>query len=195
MEKDSKEKLLEAAAPLFAEKGFAAVSIRQVADAAGVNSALISYHFGGKSGLYEAVLEQQFSCIAERLEKLSREPLSPADKLRGYARAVVETHQQEPHLIRLWFREMTEPTSPFRHIIVSKIGIAAHFLQGAIVDGMACGAFRQDLVPEYALLGLAGMLNFFFVAKPIVQDVLPPDLVDDMRYAETMAELFIRSLA
>ena len=56
---DAREKLLVAGTELFAKKGFAGVSIRELAIAAGVNSALISYHFGGKEGLYEAVITAQ----------------------------------------------------------------------------------------------------------------------------------------
>ena len=63
MDKDTKSKLIEAAIPLFPQKGYAGVSIREIADAAGVNSASISYYFGGKEGLYEAVLESIFSQI------------------------------------------------------------------------------------------------------------------------------------
>ena len=46
--RDAKDKLLAAGTELFAKKGFAGVSIRELAEAAGVNSALISYHFGGR---------------------------------------------------------------------------------------------------------------------------------------------------
>ena len=195
MDKDSKGKLLAASVPLFASQGFAAVSIRQVAEAAGVNSALISYYFGGKSGLYEAVLKEQFSYIVDRIRMLSEQPLTPVDKIRGYARAVEDVHQAEPYLIRLWFREMAEPGSPFRHIIIEHIGIAAAFLRGAITEGMSKGMFRADIIPEYAVVGLAGMLNFFFAAKPAVPPELVPEvLLRNVRYVDTMAEMFIHAL-
>ncbi len=48
---DAREKLLAAGTELFAAKGFAGVSIRQLAETAGVNSALISYYYGGKEKL------------------------------------------------------------------------------------------------------------------------------------------------
>ncbi len=54
---DARERLLQAAAPLFASRGFNGVSVRELAESAGVNVAAISYHFGGKAGLYTASLE------------------------------------------------------------------------------------------------------------------------------------------
>lgn len=194
MDKDAKEKLLAAAVPLFAEKGFAAVSIREVAEAAGVNSALISYYFGGKSGLYEAVLNEQFSVITVFLQSLGAQPLTPPEKIRGYAKAVARAHQREPHLIYLWFREMAEPSSPFRHIIVEKIAMAAQFLRETLLEGVRLGLFRADVSPEYAVIGLAGMMNFFFAARPALSQMMPHMLLENEQYVETMAELFLHSL-
>ena len=52
---NSADKILEAATKLFAMDSFAAVSIKQISVASGVNSALISYYFGGKKNLYQEV--------------------------------------------------------------------------------------------------------------------------------------------
>jgi len=52
-EKGTAKKIMDAALKLFAKKGFAAVSVKEVAKNAGVNIALISYYFGGKENLYE----------------------------------------------------------------------------------------------------------------------------------------------
>ncbi|UJF17115.1 CerR family C-terminal domain-containing protein [Vibrio sp. SS-MA-C1-2] len=57
MKIDSKQQLLEASIELFAEKGFDNVTIRQIAESANVNSAMITYHFNNKEGLYIAVFE------------------------------------------------------------------------------------------------------------------------------------------
>eukprot|EP01034_Spumella_vulgaris_P043923 gene43923-54579_t len=57
---DSRARLLDAALRLFAEQGFAKTSIRQIAEAASVNTALISYYFGDKKGLYTAAYSESF---------------------------------------------------------------------------------------------------------------------------------------
>lgn len=54
---DARELLLNAAIPLFAKKGFSGTSVKDIADKAGVNVALVSYHFGGKEGLYKTCIE------------------------------------------------------------------------------------------------------------------------------------------
>ena len=59
MEKDenSKQKILNAATKLFAHKGFDAVSVREICKEANANLCLISYHFGGKQELYNAIID------------------------------------------------------------------------------------------------------------------------------------------
>ena len=63
----TRQALLRAGAELFSERGFDGVPIEEVAARAGVNKALISYHFRGKRGLYVAILESAFASMAERL--------------------------------------------------------------------------------------------------------------------------------
>jgi AcrR family transcriptional regulator len=55
---ESRARLLEAAGQMFADRGFDGVSVRQVAQRAKVNAAAVNYHFGGKGGLYHAVLKK-----------------------------------------------------------------------------------------------------------------------------------------
>lgn len=57
---DTRERILEAAAPLFAAEGFAGASTRAIAAAGGVNIATLAYHFGDKQGLYAALVDRTY---------------------------------------------------------------------------------------------------------------------------------------
>ncbi len=61
----TRERILDAALPLFAEHGFAGTSVRRVADAAEVNVATLAYHFGDKDGLYRAVVERLYADLSD----------------------------------------------------------------------------------------------------------------------------------
>jgi len=68
----SREKLLQSAKVLFAEKGFGGVSVREIAARAGVNSALVGYYFGGKQALFNEVYRSYAQPLArERMKMLS----------------------------------------------------------------------------------------------------------------------------
>lgn len=67
----TKDKILDAAERLFAERGFAATSVRAITAEAGVNIAALNYHFGSKDALIEAVFWRLFQPVnAERIELL-----------------------------------------------------------------------------------------------------------------------------
>jgi AcrR family transcriptional regulator len=68
----TKDKLLDAAEKLFARKGFHGTSLRDITGEAGVDLALVNYHFGGKKALFAAVLERRGSVLNdERLRRLA----------------------------------------------------------------------------------------------------------------------------
>ncbi|HYD47994.1 MAG TPA: TetR family transcriptional regulator, partial [Terriglobales bacterium] len=66
---ETKDRLLAAAATLFAERGFHGTTMRQLAERGGVNLAASHYHYGSKRDLYLQVLRGQFADIRAELER------------------------------------------------------------------------------------------------------------------------------
>jgi AcrR family transcriptional regulator len=115
---DAKEKLLAAATRLFAEKGFAGVSIRQLAETAGVNSAMISYYYSGKEGLYEAVLTTQYERLLAKFEVIDALEASVEEKIRQYAEVIRLNHTaDQPLMARLIQGELTSPTACMEKVV------------------------------------------------------------------------------
>lgn len=123
---DTKERLIEAARRLFAERGFAKVTVRDITADAHANLAAVSYHFGDKMGLYKAVLAQGIE-IARELNAdtmLPRDQYPAEERLRHYVRHYL------PHIVRadrrVWFHrimrhEMADPTSAARWYVDQSI--------------------------------------------------------------------------
>ena len=75
---DSRTGLLDAAELLFARRGFRSTTIKAIAAAAGVNTALLYYYFPDKQGLYRAVLERAFGgLISEGESRLAGRAATP----------------------------------------------------------------------------------------------------------------------
>ena len=69
----TRERLLDAAEKLFAERGFSAVSTRMITDEAGANSAAMHYHFGSKEALIRAIFERRLGPINDTRQRLIAE--------------------------------------------------------------------------------------------------------------------------
>lgn len=103
-EQDVKMRLLQAAKKLFAKQGFDGTSVRQICEEAGANVALISYYFGGKDKIFQALIETIFTQpIAD--DFLSREH-DPAEGLRAFIREMTLFRLREPELTRLFHQEI-----------------------------------------------------------------------------------------
>jgi AcrR family transcriptional regulator len=137
--------LLAAAIRVFARDGFEGASIREVAGVAGMNTSLISYHFGGKAGLYTAAL--QTACrMARNLPRHLPPPPSPQDPdaamkaahaLQAYIRKYLgiglgtrrppeDEHllDLEPAVFTLLFMEMAHPKQG--HEVLLQEGVQPH---------------------------------------------------------------------
>ncbi|EGO62135.1 TetR/AcrR family transcriptional regulator [Acetonema longum] len=194
MDKDPRDKLIEVGTRLFAKKGLAAVTIRELADAAGTNSAMISYYFGGKEGLYAAVMEAHLEKIRSVIKQAQLNNLEPLEKIRRYGQGVLNIHNQSPYLIRLVFSEITNPTVHFEPVRKT-IGLVALFLQQAIREGIEAGQIRPDVDPAYATVALAGILNFFFIARPLAEGFLPQGQNHEGVFNRQALDIFLNGIA
>ncbi|NLI96759.1 MAG: helix-turn-helix transcriptional regulator, partial [Synergistaceae bacterium] len=75
-----KERLLSAAGALFSQKGYDRTSVREIARAAGANAAAVSYYFGGKEGLYRAVLEGIWAELERHFGTVMSRDRSPMER-------------------------------------------------------------------------------------------------------------------
>jgi TetR/AcrR family transcriptional regulator len=192
LEKDTQTKLLEAATLLFAQRGFSAVSTRELAEAAGVNIAAISYHFRGKEGLYHSVLEEQFAPISQALQTVEAlADIPAAERLALYARHLAIIHQQRPYFIRIMHSEIVNPTPCFETVVKKYIFRVYQFIFKSLQDGVATGQFKPGLNLEFAAISLAGIMNFYFFAKPIFKGFMPLSAASDQEYTTQAFQVYL----
>lgn len=194
MGSDSKTKLLETAMRLFAAHGYAAVSIRRIAEESGVNSALISYHFKGKEGLYRAVIENHAHLMTEFLATVRAERMAPCEVLRAYGRTMLRVHQVSPLFSRIIYRELLQTSPSLQRIVEAKIKPIFQELCNALREGVREAAFRADLDIEKTVLTLAGCINFYFVSRPITRKLIEQDDAFAAAYVEQALDIFLSGI-
>jgi AcrR family transcriptional regulator len=122
----ARARLIGEASRIFAEKGYAKASTREICVAAGLNVAAIHYHFGGKEGLYREVLLGPIQAMAGQMTGFDDPSLSLEQALDKLLGAFAGNDQHAPAGaewgIRLYLREMLEPTPIFAATIAQHIG-------------------------------------------------------------------------
>jgi AcrR family transcriptional regulator len=163
-------KLLDIAEELFAESGYAATSIRKIADAAGVNPALVHYYFGTKRDLLVTVLERALEPMADGVAAMQ-----DADSLEAFdiASLMFNMVRRHPAIPRLIVREVMlsggETHAYFAKHFAPRLGGA---LPGLLGLQQAKGRLNPALDPGAATLMLLGLCVFPFVARSIAEPLL-----------------------
>ncbi|QEI13822.1 TetR/AcrR family transcriptional regulator [Cellvibrio japonicus] len=164
-------RLLMAARQLFVKCGYAKVSTRQIAEAAGLNAGMIRYYFGDKAGLFEATLRETLAPIIEELSRRARAP--QAQDIAAVIGMYYQVMGPNPDLPKLVFRSLHDPGSP-EHRIVSRV--LGSFVDQAVQSFHVLlnnpGVLRDGIVTNQALLSTIALAVFPFLAPSIMLNKL-----------------------
>lgn len=171
---DVRANILEIAEDLFAEKGYAATSVRGIADRAGVNPAMIHYYFGNKESLLKAVLEMALAPLASAIEAMQQaEQVSPGQMV-GHLMDTIASHPRLPYLI---IREVMLPggvmQAHFAENLAPRLGGA---LPGLLERESRSGRISSRPAPGIGALTLMSLAIFPFIVRPVAEQVLEVQL-------------------
>lgn len=195
----TRNKLIEAAGHVFAERGYRSATIREICRRAGANVAAVNYTFGDKMGLYTEVLRQSVR-MAQNPEMTAAldESLSPEDTIRGVIRARVRSlcHEARPdwHL-RLVMHEFSYPTSAMARVVDE--GIRPVYERMRIAVGKIVGLSADHEITRLSVNSIVGQFLFYTFSRPVLARLQPelrltPDQVD--RIADHIADFSLAYL-
>lgn len=165
-------RILTAAAKLFDAHGYHGASVRQIADEAGVNLALISYHFHGKQGLLEVLITQYYETFFQRLEAIQLDclPLDPYSKLMQVVELYVYYQREHAHVTRLIQRELSVESMLAREVMTLYIHRWKHEFAKYMEEGMASGEFTR-VSTDQVLLAMHSLLIYPYLNPQSVREV------------------------
>lgn len=167
---DAVERILSVAETLFAQQGFAAVSMNAIAEAAGVCKANVFHHFTSKNDLYLAVLRNACKDSNQHLDDLGSEALPWADRLAQFSQAHLQTILEHGQATRLSLRELLNDDSRQGQELAEKVyGEKFSRFVAILRAGQAAGALRKDIDPAAVATVLLGANLFFFQARAVLR--------------------------
>lgn len=190
----SAAKILQAATKLFAQENFSAVSIKQIATASGVNSALISYYFGGKKNLYQEVLYTEADKFLMLQDKIRAQMESPLQKLRSYVDSIAEMQLKQPYNMHLIYRELLSPQPMFENYVKNRLYKIHQFMAELVNEAIACGEIITDIKPTHVAFTLEGIIMFFFLTQGQIRKIGNFDQRSEIVYLMEALNSYLSSL-
>jgi AcrR family transcriptional regulator len=186
----AREQLISHATRIFAAKGFAAATTREICDAAGANIAAIHYYFGDKEGLYRAALLQPIKEMTAAFGRFD-DPSLPFDQaMRMFLAPFIapSTGDLDRDVIRIHLREMMEPSEVFREITAQTI-VPAHNLLAATL-ARHCGLAEPDADIHQLAFATVAMAHDYCMSREFMK-MLAPDVLDRPRAMERILDRLV----
>lgn len=192
---ETRQKLVEVGLRLFAMNGFNGVSMRSLASEAEVNLATVGYHFGGKQGLYEAIIREIIAfreevmpgeeAVQEQLVRLEAGEITKEEAVNWFFRAQMHGILSEPTTlwgIMLINREMAAPSESYelleKEFFVPSIKAMSSLIKAAVPAGTP---FTEIMAVGTALVGI---VLKFVNPKPFTDrvgwDEMTPERIEEL---------------
>ena len=173
----TRDALIRAGLELFGRHGFEASSIRDIARAAGVNSAGIAYHFGGKDGLRRACAEAIVATMKQQVLGSGPVPPLPPDLDQDAALEIIlavvsrvtafaARAPESEAIARFVVREMMEPTPAFELLYEGMVGPVHGRL--CVLWAAATGMEAEAPETRLSVFAMIGQVLYFRLARPAV---------------------------
>ncbi len=198
---ERRQQIVQVAMRLFSERGFNGTTTKEIARAAGVSEAIIFRHFTTKEELYAAILDHK--ACAGGLAMICQEHKGVAEAIErgddraffeGFARAMLEHHEQDVEFMRLLLHSALEAHDLFRMFWDRNVSEMSNFMHGYIRQRQEAGALRQiePLIIARAFIGMIvnhSMVNNLFDTSRSLLDI------SNERAAREFADILLRGVA
>jgi AcrR family transcriptional regulator len=185
MEYSAKQlQIIEVAERLFSQKGFAGTSVRDIAQDADVNVSMISYYFGSKEKLIEALFQLRMSESRSRLEVLVHdEDLNPIQKINMLIDNAIDRLLGNQCFHNIMMREQlsSERTPVISDHIRSLKMRNVELMQQLISEGQEAGVFRKNIYLSRMTTTLYGTINYAITTQDFYRKI---NNLEDMEEAE-----------
>ncbi|TLS67885.1 TetR/AcrR family transcriptional regulator [Mariprofundus erugo] len=189
-------KILDAAASLFSARGVDAVSIREIAEAAGISKATVFHYFDSKDTLYQAVVRRSCEGIGAYVEQLvAREDSHSLAALADYHRRDFEEMQAHADVVRLVLRELTlGHDRQARALAEDVFGGQFIHLRRLLEKSQQAGTLRSDIDTGVAAVSMVSINLFLLLVWPVLRHLPDTPFVRMDTAAESMFSLLIHGL-
>jgi TetR/AcrR family transcriptional regulator len=166
------DRILDAAEDLFAEKGYSATSLGDVADRVGIRSPSLYNHFKNKEALYEAVLERLLEDFSAPLAELDSGPVTN-ERVFCWLETIVRQHHANPNLARL-LQHAALSGGPHTNELIDRL-FRPMFQPRAQIEGEKFTLFENTGLQPWAVMAFNNLVMSYVTMAPMYRDLLGQD--------------------
>lgn len=162
---ERREQLVGVARSVFAEKGYEATSVEEIADRAGVSKPVVYQHFGGKEGVYAVVVDREVRDLTASITG-AFDAVHPRRIAESAAEAFLAYIEQHEEGFRVLVRDA--PTTMTGGSFASVIADVAERAEQQLIEGFGDRGFDADTAPMYALMlvGAVALVGEWWLEHP-----------------------------
>ena len=187
-DKQTEEKIFEAATEVFTEKGMDGARMKDIADHAGINKSLLHYYFRTKDHLFNAVFEKIAGKMFMKFAPVFDENLTLEEKIKFFYKEHITFLQENPRLPGFILNEINRNPSRIKkllqHIDFKKIWI---LLEKQHKNELVKYNITEESIPQL-MTSIAAISVFPFAARGIVEGILEIIGIDFDSYLEQRKE-------
>ncbi len=159
--------ILNVAERFFATKGFDSTSVRDIAREVGMSVSMISYYFGSKEKLMEAIILKRLGLMKLRLEKLLDDySLSSLDKMYTVVETTVSDMTERQYFQQILIREQCGKAGTVTgRLIEDNREVIAELMEALVNQGQNKGEFKKDVDIVLLMMTLVGTTNHLMAAE------------------------------
>jgi AcrR family transcriptional regulator len=197
---NAREAILDAAESRFAAHGFDGTTIKQIAGAVGVNTALLYYYFADKEALYAAVIARLLGRLSEEMSKSMAPGAPPDEAIRAFAATQGAVFAANPRMIKIVGRELIDHDARHAQAPIRQLAATTFARLHALVSaGQKAGLFRRDIDARFAAISIVAQTAYFHFARPAVEILLtggkPLSAATKHAFAEHVAAFSLAAIA
>ena len=185
--------ILDAAVRLFSKHGFDGVSMRTIAQEAGVSKSNIYHHFRSKEELYLAIMQSSAAWLSELVDTLAESEGSFEQRLRAFVRGHMEHLFTHAMTVRLLLREVFTGEEKWQRLLIDHVvGDIVRRLRAIFEKGQAEGVLRADLDPGLCAMQILGGDFFYFQSYGMLKLIPEVAFAQDRElYGTAMADILL----
>ncbi|MBN2102524.1 TetR/AcrR family transcriptional regulator [bacterium] len=192
---NARQRILDVSIALFSKKGYTGVGVREIANEANVNLAMISYYFNGKVGILKEIFEYFFDRYLPIFDDINNAALTPETCFRQLVQKLIQFIRDNTELFLMVYNELPLDVPEVSEIKAKRIGELIQKMSGMMI--------RFGIDPEdrqlFSIVGpsLISAILTQFRLRPVIQHLfqIEPDESYYQRYTETICSLFLEGVS